>query len=570
MIQFNLPKEIIHIKEADPEIVRSLSKELGVSEAVGKTLVCRNLKTYEECKKFFRPQFSHFHDPFLFRDMERIVHRIISAIDSRQKIVIYGDYDVDGITATVLLVSFLRKMGAVCDYYLPNRLTDGYGISKQGISDIKKRNGSIIITVDCGITALDEIRYASNRGIDVIVTDHHETIEELPDAVGILDPKIEDSNYPERNLAGVGVALKLCHSLAMAKNYDDSFWLDYLDITAFGTIADIVPLVGENRTIVKLGLERLTHTKNLGLQKLINYQNLTGKTLSTGDVGFILAPCINAAGRLGKSNHGVKLLLADNETEASKYAKGLVLMNKKRRSLDKYVYDSTIKWIYHNVDLKNDYVIVAGDPSWHVGVIGITASKIVEQFFRPTFLFSHGDNGYAKGSGRGVNGLHLLDALKECSGYLESYGGHETAAGATIKIENITKFREHFNSVVKSLISIDKLVPHIFVDAEIDVEQLTPKLYRIIKQMEPFGSQNARPVLLCHGLNNYSKPRIVGKKHLKMRISKDGQVIEAIAFNFGDRIQDIVNSNNFSLAFSLDENTWNGRKNLQLKVKGMM
>lgn len=569
MTKYTPPKEVIKIKEADHEIISTLTKQLGVSETVARILVCRKLFTEEACREFFRPDISLFHDPFLFRDMEKAVSRIIQAVDNNEKIVIYGDYDVDGVTATVLLVNVLTEIGATCDYYLPNRLTEGYGMSAEGVDEIHRRGGSLIITVDCGITAHDEVKRAKSMGIDIIITDHHEAHRELPEAVAILDPKVEGCPYPDKNLAGVGVALKLCQALAKAKGLDNSLWLEHLDIVSIGTAADIVPLVGENRIIAKIGFERLIETKNIGIKKLVSYQGLDSKRLSTGDVVFYIAPCINAAGRLGDSLRGVKLLLSTDEAEASLYAKELVEMNKERRALDKYVQGTAAEWVLNNVNLQEEYAIVAGKEDWHAGVIGIAASKMVERFCRPAFLFSIDEDGTAKGSGRSVKGLHLLDALKECGDLLEGFGGHKAAAGARIKAEKLPLFRERFNEAVKNRISMDDLIPQVFADAEVDLKSLSAEFFRTIKKMEPYGPGNMRPVLLCKGISNRYEPRIVGKNHLKMTVSKDGLVMDAIAFNFGDRIDEVRESKRFTLAFSLDENTYGGRTTLQMKVKGV-
>ena len=569
MTKYIPPREVIKLKEADQKIISTLTKQLGVSDTVARILVCRKLLTEEACRGFFQPDISHFHDPFIFKDMEKAVSRISKAVDNNEKIVIYGDYDVDGVSATVLLVNVLRKIGASCDCYLPNRLIEGYGMSAKGVDEVHQRGGNLIITVDCGITAHDEVKQAKGLGVDIVVTDHHEAHGEPPEAVAVLDPKVEGCPYPDKNLAGVGVALKLCQALAKAKGLDDSLWLDYLDIVSIGTAADIVPLIGENRIIVKIGFERLNETNNIGIKKLIAHQGLDGKKLSTGDVVFYLAPSINAAGRLGDSLRGVKLLLSEDEAEASLYAKELVEMNKERRALDKYVQDQAADWVINNVDLHKEYAIVAGRNDWHAGVIGIAASKMVERFCRPAFLFSIDEDGNAKGSGRSVKGLHLLDALKECGDLLEGFGGHEAAAGAHIKEENLPLFREKFNEAVKKQVSMDDLIPRVFVDAEVDLKSMSGEFFRIIKKMEPYGPGNMRPVLLCEGISHRYEPRIVGKNHLKMTVSKDGLVMDAIAFNFGDRIDEVRDSKRFSLAFSLDENTYGGRTTLQMKVKGV-
>jgi single-stranded-DNA-specific exonuclease len=570
MTGFRNPREVIAFKAADPAVVVALARDLGVSAAIARILVCRDLPTFDACKCFFSPDRSHFNDPFRFSGMRAAVDRIVCAIRSGEKIFVHGDYDVDGVTATALLVKILRRMGAACDYYLPNRLTDGYGMSADAIDDIFQRRGSLIITVDCGITAFDAVARARERGIDVIITDHHEAHGLLPEAYAILNPKITGCGYPEVNLAGVGVALKLSQAIVAACGADAAVWYDHLDLVALGTAADIVPLTGENRIIVKIGFAMMSRTANRGLRTLITLQGLEGKEISTSDVVFLLAPCINAAGRLGDSLRGVKLLLTEDSAESELYARELVAMNQERRALDAYVQDSASAWILEHIDLTREPAIVAGAHDWHAGVIGIAASKMVDKFCRPAFLFSLGSDGMAKGSGRSAAGMHLLDALNDCKDLLVSYGGHEAAAGATVRIENLEPFRKRFNEAVGKRLSLDDLVPRVMIDTEIDIAHLTPKFFSVLKRMEPFGPGNMRPVLLCKGLSNRYEPRVVGNNHLKMVVAKNGQVIDAIAFNFGDRIDELKYSDSFSLAFSLDENTWNGRTTLQMKVKGVV
>lgn len=562
-------REKITIKETDPSLVEALAKDAHILPVVATILAGRGLSTPEQCRRFFQPDSADFHDPFLFEHMERAVNRIAAAVGNNELIYIHGDYDVDGITATVILLKVLRQLGARCDYYLPNRLTEGYGVSREGIEEIHRAGCRLIITADCGITAHEEVAFAKSLGIDVIITDHHESHRHAPDAYAIIDPKLEGCSYPDRNLAGVGVALKVCHALAIRHNRDAALWSSYMDLAALGTAADIVPLTGENRIIAKLGFEQIGQTRNTGLKKLVRFQQLEGRKISTADVVFMLAPCINAAGRLGDSHRGVKLLLCEDEAQASLYAGELVEMNKERRSLDKHVQDNAIRWVLDNLDFENEFVIVAGGEDWHAGVIGIAASKLVEKFYRPTFLFSIGTDGFARGSGRSIRSLHLLEALHDCSDILESYGGHEAAAGASLRVENLSLFRKRFNEAVRARITRDALVPQIIADAEVTLAQLTPKFFTTLQQMEPFGPGNMRPVFFCRGVSHRYAPRIVGNNHLKMTVCSSGQVMDAIAFNFGDRFSQVNAAKVFSLAFSLDENTFNGRTALQIKVKGV-
>jgi single-stranded-DNA-specific exonuclease len=394
---------------------------------------------------------------------------------------------------------------------------------------------------------------------------HHE----LPGAYAILDPKVPGCSYPYRDLAGVGVALKLCQALAIRENRGEDLWLPYLDLVALGTAADIVPLTHENRVIATLGFKQMSDTQNRGLRELIAQQGLTGKSLSTGQVVFQLAPCINAVGRLGDPQSSIELLLTDDTATAQQYAAQLRAANKERRSLDSALAEEAYAWVEKHADPVHDAGLIAGSDRWHAGVIGIVASKLVERYHRPSILFAIGTDGYARGSGRSIPALHLLEALNECSDLLEGYGGHAAAAGMTIKTELIEPFRQRFNDVVRTRLAPDDFIPVVMADAEVSIPHITPKLFRIVKQMEPFGPGNMRPVFLSRGVKHRKHPRIVGNTHLKMSLVGGGIVMDAIGFNFGDRFHDIKDVSSLSVAFTIDENEWNGKTSLQMKVKGI-
>jgi single-stranded-DNA-specific exonuclease len=572
IMSFAVVKERISLREIDFGVAQRLAAELNVSQTVASILVGRKLTTYDECKKFFRPNIDDFHDPFLFRDMEKAVSRIKQAFDAGEKIIIYGDYDVDGVTSTVLLIKALRRLGANCDYYLPNRLTEGYGVSDSGIRHAAGCKASLIITVDCGITSCSQVALASSLGIDVIITDHHEPKDELPCALAIINPIMPESGYPDKSLAGVGAALKLCHALANVTGRGEELWHDLLELAALGTAADIVPLTGENRVITALGFSQMQDSNNLGIRALIEAQGLTNKKLSTSEVVFQIAPCINAVGRLGDPKRGVELLLTQDPALAALYAKELREANLERRALDSSAADEAVQWVEMNCNPEKDFSIVAASSDWHVGVIGIVASRMVERFHRPSVLFSIGEDGMARGSGRSGGGLHLLDALGQCSEFLESYGGHAAAAGLSIRSDKIDEFREKFNSVVKERLCADDLAPRVTADAEVPVTAITSKLLRIIKQMEPFGPGNMRPVLLCRDLKHRYAPKAVGQNqnHLKLSLTSQGVTLDAIAFNFGDRLTEVKSSTTLAeVAFALEENEWNGKVSLQMNVKGI-
>jgi single-stranded-DNA-specific exonuclease len=566
---FRTPREVICLRDVDRAAASALAERMNVSLTVATILAGRGLTTYDACREYFRPSHTSFHDPFLLHGMQRAVERIRSAIERSERITVYGDYDVDGVSATALLMRVLSRLGARCDHYLPNRLTEGYGMSAEGVDECARRGTSCIITVDCGIGAAVEVERAKAAGIDCIVSDHHEPHGILPGACAVINPRVSGCAYPCADLAGAGVALKICQALAVASNKGESLWEDFLELAALGTAADIVPLLGENRVIVSLGFDRLAHTANPGLRALMQQQGISGGDISTTKVVFQIAPCINAAGRLGDPSRGVQLLLTEDPAQAQLYARELREANRERQALDAQVQEEAIAWVQANCDPERDFAIVAAQPHWHAGVIGIAASRVVEKFCRPAFLFTIGSDGRAKGSGRSIAGLHLLEALNECSGLLETYGGHAAAAGATISAGNIDAFRRRFNDAVKSRVRIEDLVPRIVADAEVGLGELDRKFLNIIKQMGPFGPGNMRPVLLCSNLRHRSEPRIVGRGHLKMAVTASGMVMDAIAFNFGERLDEIRGAGSFSLAFALDENEWNGQVNLQMKVKGV-
>jgi single-stranded-DNA-specific exonuclease len=568
MNAFTPAREKIAVHGADTSIANILARELNIPFEAASILAVRKFMNAEACRKFFEPSLSHLNDPFLFPDMKKAVTRIMAALSNREKIAVYGDYDVDGVSGTALLMRVLRSMGAACDYYLPHRLTEGYGLSGTGVRQIADSGAKLLITVDCGITAVDEIAQAQVSGVDVIITDHHEPKDALPPAFALINPKMRGSPYPDRDLAGVGVVFKLAQALGTESGLNESLWESYLDLVALGTAADIVPLTGENRIITRFGFEQMRTTANKGLAALMELQNMSGKPLSTSQVVFQLAPCINAAGRLGDPCRGVEMLLTEDVGTAKEYARELRNTNYERRTIDSNVWDEASKWVEKNCDIEKDFVIVIGSANWHAGVIGIVASKLVDRYHRPTILFSMGNDGMARGSGRSIPGLHLLEALHECRDLLETFGGHAAAAGMNIKASSIDAFRSRFNEVVRGRITPSDLVPVVTADTEVSLSSITPRLFSCIKSMEPFGPGNMRPILYCRNLKNRFAPKIVGEKHLKLTMTGDGKAMDAIAFNFGDRIAEIKDADSVSLAFSIEENEWNGRKSLQMNVKG--
>jgi single-stranded-DNA-specific exonuclease len=568
-MSFPAPREKISLRSVDPAAASKLAAELGVPLAAATILAGRGLTNFDLCKEYFRYGMDSFLDPFLFDGMGRAVNRIMAAVAAGERIVVYGDYDVDGVTATALLVRVLTRLGANCGYYLPNRLTEGYGISEAGIRGIAEGGAALVISVDCGVTACAEARLAASLGVEMVITDHHEPKNELPEALALINPKLRDCRYPDKALAGVGIALKLCQALAQAAGKGSGLWSDMLELAALGTAADIVPMTGENRVIAALGFARIPNSGIAGLKALIDAQGLSGKPLSTGQVVFQLAPCINAVGRLGDPRRGAELLLTSDAALAVLYAKELREANLERRALDSLAAEEAFQWVEENCSPESDYGLVAASPRWHPGVIGIVASKVVERYGRPAILIALGEDGAAKGSGRSVPNLHLLEALDACADVLDAYGGHAAAAGITLRAGNIDAFRQKFNEAVKSRLSEKDLAPQITADAETPISELTPKLLRIIKQMEPFGPGNMRPILLTRGLKHRYPPRLAGQKHLKMTLTDGRAVMDAIAFGMGERLSEISAAKSVDAAFGLEENEWNGKISLQMNVKGI-
>lgn len=571
MSNYTRPKERIELREVDESLVKDLSEKLKISEVLSRILVGRGLVDFEGSRGFFNPSLDDFHSPFLFSQMNTAIERILQAISSGETISIYGDYDVDGVTSTTFLVRVFRKLQIPVQYYLPDRLTEGYGLSNSGIDAIKEKGASLIISVDCGITAMDVVDYANSIGIDMIITDHHEAKETLPDAVAVINPKIPGETYPDKNLAGVGVALKLAQALCEKLNVSRDIWCDELDIVSLGTAADIVPFVGENRIIAKFGYEQMQNTQNKGLRQLMTLQKATDKIIYTTDVVFKLAPAINAAGRLGNPEKGLKLFLSEDEGECYALAKELIKVNNERRAYNEKVEREAKKWAEENVDFENEFCVIHGDSSWHAGVIGIAASKVVEEYCRPAFLFSIDEEGVAHGSGRSIEGCDLVKALNQCDDLLEKYGGHKMASGASLKADNLPEFRRRFNLAVKEQLEKAELVQTIYVDVEANLPNLTPKFFNTLKRMEPFGPKNMRPVLYSRNLKNKVTPRAVGKggNHLKLTVFADGQVVDAIGFGFGDRVDVLKSANSFSLAYTLTENNYRGVNSLQMNIKGI-
>ncbi len=552
----------------DDEQVMALAEILKVDRMIAQLLLQRGITSYEEAKKFFRPQLSDLHDPFLMTDMELAVKRIENAIQANENILVYGDYDVDGTTAVALLSSYLLTLYPNVATYIPDRYKEGYGISYSGIDFADDNGFTLIIALDCGIKAIEKVTYASEKGIDFIICDHHRPGKKIPDAIAVLDPKREDCNYPYDELCGCGIGFKLIQALNSNREYSFDKLIPYLDLVATAIGADIVPITGENRVLAYFGLEVINSAPRIGFKAIID--NLQKKELTITDVVFIIAPRINAAGRMKHGQHAVNLLTENNMEQAVIYASEIEEFNTNRKGLDKEITDEALEMILQNKE-ENRYTSVVYKDTWHKGVIGIVASRLTETYYRPTLVFTKSGDKLAA-SARSVRGFDVYNALERCADSIEQFGGHKYAAGLTMVEEQYEIFKSQFESVVAETIDPNLLTPEIIIDGKLDLDQISPKLYRIIKQFAPFGPGNMTPLFMTENLRDTGYAKGVGEdsKHLKLSVTQNGTgPVGAIGFNLGNKLSVVQNGKPFSAVFSLDENQWNGRVSLQLKVKDL-
>jgi len=546
----------------DPVKIEEISRKFNVSKLIAQILISRGIEKETQIQKFLNPSIDDLYNPYDFKDMDLAVDRIIKAIENGEKITIYGDYDVDGITSSTVLVKFLKGQKANVNYYLPNRLTEGYGLNKNAIEQIKNDNTNLIVTVDCGISAYDEIEYAKSIGLDVIVTDHHECPERIPNCIAVIDAKREDNTYPFGSLAGVGVSFKLVQALCIKLNLPDEEYLKYLDIVALGTVADIVPLIDENRIIVKYGLEKMRNTTNVGLKALITTSDF--KAIDSSTISFGLAPRMNACGRMGKAEKATQMLLTDNYEEAFQIAQELQKMNKERQDIEKRIIDESLE-IIKNEKLNNDKIIIVGKENWHHGVIGIVASKITEEYYKPSILICF-ENDEGKGSGRSVDGFDLHSALVACDKYLDKYGGHEMAIGLTIKKENFEDFKKAINDYAKDRLP-DESIPTIRYDADINGSIISKDTIEELKLLEPYGEANPMPIFNYKNVRVDSIRTLSFDKHLKLNVKDNHKIFGGIAFNLGNMKDSIKMGDKLDLLCRLEINTYNGIESIQLNIK---
>ncbi|TMM59111.1 single-stranded-DNA-specific exonuclease RecJ [Maribacter algarum] len=554
-------------KPEQKEIDR-LASELKIDSLVAHLLLQRGISTYETAKKFFRPQLSDLHDPFLMKDMDVAVARIETAIAEGENILVYGDYDVDGTTSVALVSSYLLSFYPNVATYIPDRYGEGYGVSYQGIDFAEDNDFSLIIALDCGVKAIDKVTYAQEKQIDFIICDHHRPGDSLPEAVAVLDPKRDDCEYPYDELCGCGVGFKLIQALASQHEETIDDLIPYLDLVATAIGADIVPITGENRILAYHGLKVINSNPRIGFKAIINQTKKPILTIT--DVVFIIAPRINAAGRMKHGQHAVNLLTETDIDQATKFAAGIEKYNIDRRSLDKEITQEALAQIQQNKEEEGFTSVVYKD-SWHKGVIGIVASRLTETYYRPTLVFTKSGDKLAA-SARSVKGFDVYNALKGCSDYIEQFGGHKYAAGLTLLEEQYGNFKHQFEKVVSETIDPNLLTPEIAVDMTIEVKDITPKLMRILKQFAPFGPGNMTPVFMAENLQDSGYAKGVGQDgaHLKLAVTQDGWgPIGGIGFNLGDKLPLIINRKTFDAVFSLDENEWQGNVSLQLKLKDL-
>jgi len=547
---------------------QNLVRKLGISPLISTLLTNRGITESEEAKRFLNCNLNDLHDPYLLKDMTKAVTRIKKAITNKEKLMIFGDFDADGTTGTTILIKTMELIEGKAEHYFPSRLTEGYGLNKKAIDNAANNNIKLIITVDCGINANKEVSYAKKKGIDVIITDHHEPPEQLPEAKAIINPKQKECKYPYKELAGVGVAFKLAQSLI--REYSISFdEFSFLDLVCLGTVADIVPLTGENRIIVKNGLKKLMKTENIGLKALIEVSDIKGKEINPGHISFRLAPRINAAGRLTSADKIMKLFQTKSETEAYTIAKFLDEQNTKRQDIQQKILDEAILKVEKEIDLDKETCIILADESWHRGVIGIVASKIVEKYHRPTILIAI-EKGIGYGSGRSISNFHLFDAVDSCKDLFENYGGHTQAIGIKINKNNIEKLRKEINNYAKKMLSAEDLIPKINLDVKLKLSQVDEELIDEINKLTPFGMGNPKPVFYSTNLSLEDEPRILKEKHIRMELCDGSEIIDAIGFNMAHFYDEIMkNQEQINVVFFPELNEWNGDETMNLVLKDM-
>lgn len=553
----------------DKAAVNHLSEVLNIDPSLCNLLVQRGTTTFQQAKRFFRPQLTDLYDPFLMQDMDKAVLRLEQAITRDEKILVYGDYDVDGTTSVALVYSFIKQFYPNVDYYIPDRYTEGYGVSYKGIEYARDSKAALIIALDCGIKAVDKVEYARQHHVDFIICDHHTPGDSLPEAVAVLDPKRADCNYPFKELSGCGVGFKLLQAFSLRNNIPFEQLSPFLDLVAVSIASDIVPIVDENRILAYYGLRQINAAPCVGLKSIIDIAGAADKELTISDIVFKIGPRINAAGRIKSGRKAVELLIATTEDEAKAFGEAINEFNITRKNYDHNITQEALQMIAANDDMKTRKTTVLFQPHWHKGVIGIVASRLIESYYRPTIVLTE-SHGMATGSARSVTDYNLYDAIDSCSDLLESFGGHKYAAGLTLKLENVPEFTERFERFVNQTITDEILRPQIEIDARICLQDITPKFFRILRQFAPFGPGNMSPVFVTDNVSDYGS-RIVGAKgeHLRCEVKREHVIISGIGFSLAHYFDRIQQHNKFHICYSIQENEFRGKKSLQLMVKDL-
>ena len=562
------------VKEVtDPEAVVRLSAELGIDSVLSTLLVQRGIKTFEQARAFFRPSLESLHDPFLMKDMDKAVERLRKAVEGKEKILVYGDYDVDGTTAVSLVYSFLGRFTKHLDYYIPDRYDEGYGLSIKALDWAAQNGFSLVITLDCGIKAIDKVRYAGSKGMDVIICDHHLPEEELPAAVAVLDPKREDCHYPFDDLCGCGVGFKLVQAYAQTVGMPFEELEPLLDLLVVSIASDLVSVTGENRVLSHFGLKRLNEKPRKGLQAIISLSNLEPDHVTIDDIVFKIGPRINAAGRMESGRLAVELLTAEDDRTAALIASQINDNNNERKSIDREITREALDMVQNGKCLACQNATIVYNPEWNKGVVGIVASRLVEAFYKPTFVLTK-SNGFVTGSARSVRGFDLYDSIERCADLLENFGGHIYAAGLTLKEENLPAFARRIETYVSEHLTPEMSMPVVDVDSKLDFSQITPKFFRILKQFQPFGPGNNSPVFLTEHVYDDGNGRKVGPaaQHLKLELIQESQPyrqIGAIGFNMAEYFDHIKAGNPIDICYSVVENYYRGNSTIQLRLKDM-
>jgi len=559
------------LPEPNAVLVESLAEELNISRNLAVLLVQRGIKDFEDARHFFRPQVEGLHNPFLMKDMDLAIDRISLAIQNGEKVLIYGDYDVDGTTSVALMYSFFRARFKEIGYYIPDRYSEGYGISFQGIDFAAEKGFDLVIALDCGIKAIDRMEYARKKGVDFIICDHHFPGDKLPDAYAILDPKRPDCEYPYKELSGCGVGFKLLQGFCLKSGIPFAQIAEYLDLVGVSIAADLVPMTGENRILAFHGLKKLNERPVPGLKTLIDLANCEPGRISMSDVVFKISPRLNAAGRISSGESSVELLITEDQNAALKLGAQIDSFNDYRKNIDGQITETALNMVEEHEIHKHHKTTVVYHPDWHKGVVGIVASRLIEKFYRPTVVLTRSNN-MATGSARSVDSYDLYQAINACSDLLESFGGHKYAAGLSLPLDNLEAFTKRFEEVVAATITDEQLIPQIVVDEEIAPQDITQKFFKVLRQFEPFGPENQAPVFICRNLKDTGKSRQVGRtwEHLKLSmttITGPRKNLEGIAFNMGQVFNEIHSGKLFDIAFTVEENNFRGVTNLQLMIR---